>query len=115
MKTFQLFFVFAIACLMTTTSFANNSSDFGPTDKLRKEVALMVSDAKLSENGIAAADVWINFTLDEENQIIILGVDSESEYLETFVKEKLEKQEIRINRLVQNQEYNIKISFASQK
>lgn len=114
MKTFQLFFAIAIACLFTTTSFAN-VSDFGPTDKLRKEVALMVSDAELSENGITSADVWINFTLDESNKIVLLGVDSESEYLETFVKERLEKQEIRINSLVQNQEYNIKISFASEK
>ena len=114
MKAFQLFFAFAIACLFTTNSFAN-ISDFGPTDKLRKEVALMVSDAKLSENGITTADVWINFTLNEKNQIVILDVDSESNYLESFVKERLESQEIRINSLVQNKEYNIKISFASQK
>lgn len=114
MKTFQLFFAIAIACLFTTTSFAN-SNDFGPTDKLRKEVALMVSDAKLSENGISAADVWISFTLDQDNQIVLLDVDTESDYLKNFVQEKLEKQEIRVNRLVQNREYNIKISFASEK
>lgn len=114
MKTFQMFFALAIALSFTVTSFASNP-DFGPTDKLRKEVARLVSDVQLNKNGISAAEVWINFTLDEDNKIVVLGVDTESTYLENFVKEKLEDKTIRINSLVQNKEYNIKISFSSEK
>lgn len=114
MKTFQKFFALAIALSFTATTFAANPA-FGPTEKLRKEVARLVSDAELSENGINTADVWINFTLDENNKIIVLDVDTENSYLENFVKEKLEDKTIRINRLVQNTEYNIKISFATEK
>lgn len=114
MKTFQKFFALAIALSFTAVTFANNPA-YGPTDKLRKEVARLVADVELSKNGISNADVWINFTFDENNKIVVLDVDTENTYLKTFIKEKLNDQKVKVNSLVQNQEYNIKISFASEK
>jgi|GEM_PF-5721415 len=72
-----------LTTLIGTGAFA---SDFDRDSSVKKQIANHMVHPGDGLEGV----VYAHFTVDEEGQILIIGLDSSDEQLETFVKAKLE-------------------------
>ncbi len=116
MKTFRISFVLAFCILATSYAFsAPVSADVSPNSELRKEVAKLIKTPELSKKGIAETHAFINFMVNEDNEIVILNVVSDNDYIKEFVRESLNRKKVEADGLETFTEYNIKIAFRSEK
>ena len=112
MKTFQILVALSLTLFVCTSSFANVNA-LSPTSQLKKEVTKLVQNPELSKNGIKEADVKITFMINRVNEIVVLKVDTQNPYLETFIKEKLDNQKLDID-VPTDTNFNITFSFNSE-
>lgn len=87
MKTFKFFLlVSAVFCLNVVTAFAN---PIKPTDQLREEIVDIIGFSFLDdyEENEYAAEVL--FTVNSEQELIVLSVNSESDEAEDYLRNKL--------------------------
>lgn len=117
MKTFQIsnlsFAIAALFCLLSVSSIKAN--DFGPTDALRKEVARLVQAPELTKYGIEGSKAIINFTLNQDNEMVVLNVIADNTYIEDFIHQRLNNVKVKTKGLDQFMSYNISILFRSEK
>ena len=116
MKTIRLFVVLSFALFISSTLSAYpNDNPLGPNEDLRKEVVKLIQNPELSKNGIQKAEVVISFTVKENGKIELLKVSANNEYIEDFVKERLEDQKVTVDGVAPKANYNLKVSFESEK
>ena len=117
MKTFRYCFVLFACLLASTFTFATADDLPGATvnSELRKEVAKLVEAPALSKNGVAEAMAFINFTVNENYEIVVLNVVSEHEFIKEYITKSLNRQQVKIEGLQPYTEYNIKFEFRSEK
>ncbi|MCB0589213.1 MAG: hypothetical protein KDD06_28255 [Phaeodactylibacter sp.] len=114
MKTFRISFVLAF-CFFAA-SFVSAAPDTAVThSELRKEVAKLIKTPELGKKGIAETYAFIHFTVNENNEIVLLDVVSDSEYIREYITEALNKQKVDAKGLEAFTEYNIRFEFRSEK
>ena len=89
---------------------AKNTTDTSAA-VLRAELMKMIQNPNLRQNGIAEANVQIQFTIGDKGEINIVKIDTESEYLTSFIKEKLDNQRINIEKIRKDKVYFLKVRF----
>ena len=96
-----------------TAVFANNGNDFDPVtyNNVRKEVIKHVQNPDLWENNIREAVVHIRFVIDENHQLVVLDLKGDNQYVEDFVKERLNNRKLNTQNVPFNTPYNLKIVF----
>ncbi|MCB0581181.1 MAG: hypothetical protein KDD10_17955 [Phaeodactylibacter sp.] len=114
MKTFRISFVLSFCLLAASFSFAS-PAEVSPNSELRKEVARLIHAPELSKKGIAETQAFINFTVNEDNQIVVLNVVSDNEYIKEYIRECLNNQKVDASGLQAFAEYNIRVAFRSEK
>ena len=113
MKTlkFSLIGIFIFASMLfTPTSNAKSTVDTSATT-LRTELVKMIQNPNLKENGIVKAEIQLQFTIGEKGEINVLKVNSESEYLNDFVRTKLNNQKINIDNINKEMVYYLVVKF----
>ncbi len=111
----KVFLSFVLFAAFASSIFANPvSSKEVPTQDLRKEVFRLIQNPELSKHGIKAAEVFVQFEVDEKGQINVLEVKSESDYLKTFITKRLNRQTLNIDNVPDGVNYNIKVAFESE-
>ncbi len=115
MKTFRFSFVLVCCLFASSFAFAADSGGLNPQTQLRKEVAKLIHTPELSKNGIAETQAFINFTINEDNEIVVLNVIADNEYIKDYVTRSLNKRKINADGLEAFTEYNIKVAFRSEK
>jgi len=105
------FVLVAAMLLITGSSFANNNpfnEDKSPRS-LSEQIGELLDSNGLTENEEGAtADVI--FMLNDENEIVVLSVDTEgSELLEGFIKSKLNYQEVESGQYKAGKKYSVAV------
>ncbi|MCB0572773.1 MAG: hypothetical protein KDC66_23555 [Phaeodactylibacter sp.] len=114
MKTFR-FFILSFVCLMAGSfAFATPPAVQSNTE-LRREVAKMIQAPELSKHGICEAQVYVCFTVDENNEIVVLDVVADNDYLKEYVAKSLNKQKIDTEGVEAYAKYGLKVAFRSEK
>ncbi len=117
MKTLKsgLFFLLVLAAsLFTVPSYANNIVEVSPSKEVRQQLATLIQNPNLAEHGLSEAELFLKFTINEAGEIQLLSINTESEYLVEFAKEKLHHQKIDYVDVPPNTVYNLRIKFELQ-
>ena len=114
MKTFRISFILALCFFAASFTYATPTYE-APNSELRKEVVKLIKTPELSKKGIAETHAFINFTINEDNEIVVLNIVSDNEYIIGYIKESLDNQKVEAKGLTAFTEYNIKFSFRSEK
>jgi hypothetical protein len=106
----KLFFAFALVTFGMTSAFAS----VYPTnnEEVSKEVQKLLDNPVLQNESPQMAH--ISFLVNNEREIVVLDVDSESAYIEQLVKNRLNYQKIESNATL-NTRYNIDVKFQKSK
>ncbi|GAA3519537.1 hypothetical protein GCM10022393_37190 [Aquimarina addita] len=92
----KLTVVFTIVILATSSLFANGKNPKNSTyEKLRNEIAVLL-DNPLITIETPSTEAFIEFTLNNKNEIVILTVDSEKEGIEAYVKSRLNYKKVNL-------------------
>ncbi|MCB0553076.1 MAG: hypothetical protein KDD02_05945 [Phaeodactylibacter sp.] len=114
MKTFRLSFLLMLCLLAGSATFANNPI-LDNKGELRKAVAKMIQAPELSKFGITETQAFVHFTLNEDNEIIVLEVVADNEYIREYITESLDHRKVNAPGVEAFTEYNIKVSFRTEK
>ncbi|NND32700.1 MAG: hypothetical protein HKN76_08930 [Saprospiraceae bacterium] len=112
MKTVKL-----LSCLLglfvlslSNTAFANDGDDPEEISNLRSKIVKLVDAPALGEYGISKAEVKLKFYINKENEIVVVDSGTNNNYLDSFLKARLNYQQIKGANLKAGI-YNIKITF----
>ncbi len=113
MRTIKLV---AFALIFSLSAIANNSpNEIKKSSKayqeLRTEISSMIQNPNLKENGISNENVLVRFKLNEEKEIEIIKIETDSDYLKRFVNKRLENKDLTVNDLSPNQTYEVTLVF----
>ncbi len=113
MKTFKLSLIgiFLFSTMVFNTNIHAKSTTDTSATTLRAELVKMIQTPNLRENGIAAADVQIQFVISRKGEINIIKVDTEKEYLAEFIRKKLDNQSINIKNIRKDKVYHLQVKF----
>ncbi len=113
MKTskFSLIGIFLFSTMLfSSTSIAKSTVDTSATT-LRTELVKMIQNPNLKEHGIVEAEIQLQFTIGPNGEINVLKVNSKSEYLNDFIRTKLNKQKINIENINKDIVYYLVVKF----
>lgn len=105
--------VLVAAMLLSSASiFANNVTDNDPTKSMSAQITEILSDNAFTEEdtGLRAQ---VRFTLNNESEIVILSVDTESDKFEYFVKSKLNYHIMQENDVEEGKMYTVSVRLKS--
>ena len=106
---------FALFAAFSTAVFAHTGTHgTADTKEVRKEVIRLIQTPELAKNGIKSADVFLQFTLEDDGTINVLNVKTDNEYLKNFITQQLDEQQLDIKSTSATTDYNIKIAFQSE-
>ena len=102
----KLFFAFALVTFGMSTAFVS----VYPTnnEEVSKEVQKLLENPVLQNENTQIAH--ISFLVNNEREIVVLNVDSDSDYIEQLVKNRLNYQKIKANAML-NTRYKIDVKF----
>ena len=99
-----------LALLSLPAAVANGIGD-NPNDQLKKKVVKMIQKVDLSGLETPEAEAFVAFVLNDKNEIVVMSVDTESEFADQLIKSKLNYHEIDIEGVRKNTTYTIKMKF----
>jgi hypothetical protein len=116
MKVFQKSFL----VLLTIASFnfsmlagvTSNEPSTSVSQELRKEITQLVKSPKLDDGDQLEARV--SFIINDDQEIVVLYVDTDEDYIDNFIKRKLNYHRVKTNGVKSNSKYSIKIKFKSE-
>jgi len=106
--------VFLTVALFTGSVMANNGDEPVKSTKgseVRTEIMKMVTPPDINEEQSGTANV--EFLVTVKNEIVILTVDSSNEYLESYVKSKMNYKKLKTKGIRANSKYKLKFTFQS--
>ncbi|MCG8330312.1 MAG: hypothetical protein MI974_21620 [Chitinophagales bacterium] len=114
MKTIRISLFVALCLFIGTQSFANTIDE--NTRTLRKEVARMIDAPDMESYGVSETYVFVNFTISENNEIVVLEVVADNEDLSQFVFQSLNNRKLKASTedMQAGTEYNLKIAFRAE-
>ena len=104
--------IVAAMLLSTGTLLANPTEDREPSVNLSNQISEMLSDnsfSDISKDLIAQ----VRFTLNDEGEIVVLSVETDSDNLERFVKNRLNYKKIKISNAKEGKLYTVPVRIAS--
>ena len=113
MKTFKITLTLVIALFFASTTFAKVPSEL--ERNLRVTVATWLQAPDLQERGIDATTVYLKFTINEKNELVIKEIDTAEEFLIPFILERLQGKKIKKKMDDPETVYNITVSFVAEK
>ncbi|MCR9286731.1 MAG: hypothetical protein NXI23_04990 [Bacteroidetes bacterium] len=116
MRTIKLVAITLIMSVFSTVVFANNAPNIAKKDskvyqQVRTEVTSFIQNPELKEHGITDEDVKVRFKVNNENEIELLNIKAESDYLKSFVQKKMENQNVQVEGIKSNEIYEITFAF----
>ena len=113
MKTLKLSLIGIF--LFSTMLFSQDSNAKSITETsantLRAELIEMIQNPNLREHGITEAEVQLQFTISRKGEIEILKVESDNDYLNAFVRSKIENKRINIKDIREDKVYFLTVKF----
>ncbi len=102
----------AAMLLSTFSIFAKEANANDPAKELKKQVERLLNgfSENASENDQTAT---ILFTVNRENEIVVLSVYTQDYKLEKFVKDRLNYHRINSERVIEGRRYTIPVSIKS--
>ncbi len=100
--------VVAAMLLSTGNVLANNTEGVKPAKSLSSQIATMLSDNNFTE---VKSDLTaqVRFTLNSEGEIVVLSVDTDSDTIERFVKNRLNYKKVELNQVEEGKIYTIPV------
>lgn len=102
---------FFFTALSTNMAFANDGRNIENEEKLRTEVLALMDIDHLQQNSLENETAIVKFMLTKNNEIIVLNVNTKSDYLDDYFKSKLNYKKVIIDGLDKTEIYTIKIRF----
>ncbi|MEM6319813.1 MAG: hypothetical protein AAF960_19225 [Bacteroidota bacterium] len=107
LKNFGLFLL--LFCFSANGLLANN--DYPKVKTLRTEIVSLIEKPDLSVLEGTETDVRLSFLVNEKKEVVVIAADTRSDYLETYLKNKLNYQQIKTDFVQINKIYHIKLLF----
>ena len=106
MRKFSLLFVAAL--LSAGTLFANADKPKKPNNNLAEQIEELLDNNNfiVDYNDLTAK---VKFTVNTDQEIVVLSVDSESELLEQFVKSRLNYQKVQLQEYREGKTYTVPV------
>ncbi len=109
----KLSYVIVAAMLLSTSSILANSTDLlEPNEGISEQITKMLSDNSFSE-GECNSTAQVRFTLNDEGEIVVLSVETDSENLERFVKNRLNYKKIEISNVEEGKLFTVPVRIIS--
>ncbi len=109
----KLSYVIVAAMLLSTGSIlANTTNVLEPNQGISEQISKMLSDNSFSEEECNST-AEVRFTLNDEGEIVVLSVATESEHLERFVKNRLNYKKVKISNVEEGKLYTIPVRIIS--
>ena len=109
MKTFRISLILALSLFVSAQSFAAPIDD--NSKNLRKEIAKMIEAPDLSSFDLSETYVFINFTVNDNNEIVVQNIKADNEEIRLFVYNNLNKRKVNAEGLSTDTNYNLKVAF----
>jgi hypothetical protein len=109
----KLSYVIVAAMLLSTGSILATTTELRePIKGISAQIYEMLSDNSFSE-GEYNSTAQVRFTLNDEGEIVVLSVETESEDLERFVKTRLNYKKIEISNVEEGKLYTVPVRITS--
>lgn len=109
----KLSYVIVAAMLLSTGSILANTTDLlEPNQGISEQIYKMLSDNSFSE-GECNSTAQVRFTLNDEGEIVVLSVETDSENLERFVKNRLNYKKIEISNVEEGKLFTVPVRIVS--
>jgi len=109
----KLSYVIVAAMLLSTSAVLATAPDLRePTTGLSAQISKMLSDNSFSE-GECNSIAQVRFTLNDDGEIVVLSVATESEHLESFVKNRLNYKKVKVSNVEEGKLYTIPVRIVS--
>ncbi|NND16307.1 MAG: hypothetical protein HKN89_08265 [Eudoraea sp.] len=110
MKKFSLFLV--AVCLLTAGSlYANNEPAKDPKKVLSEQIDVLLDKYAFEvEDDITAI---VKFTLNSDQEIVVLIVDTENDSLEAYVKSRLNYQKVELDNFKEGRTYTVPVRITN--
>lgn len=102
--------LFSVSALATEGRKANKET---PKSTICAEIGHLLKDNKIVLEGQDELSAWVSFTVNEEREIVVLTVRTDSEMVERFIKAKLNYQSVGNTGLLPGSTYEVPIRFTS--
>ncbi len=102
--------LFATSALATEGEKAKKES---PKSSICAEIGSLLKDNNLVLNEQDELNAWVSFMVNDEHEIVVLTVRTDSEVVERFVKAKLNYQSVANTGLLPGSTYEVPIRFTS--
>ncbi|MDH3699639.1 MAG: hypothetical protein OEQ81_13330 [Flavobacteriaceae bacterium] len=110
MKKFSLFLV-AVCFLAAGSLYANNDPSSDPIQELNEQIdSLLDNYAFEVEKDITAV---VKFTLNAEQEIVVLSVQTDDDSLETFLKYRLNYQKVELENFKEGRTYTVPVRITN--
>jgi hypothetical protein len=96
--------------ILAVQAFAKENPKDSRTD-LKNKVVKLIDSPDLTDLDGDIFETEIEFIITSRNQLIVLGVTTSEEYLDTYIKEKLNYNKVRLRGVAYMQPYRIKVTF----
>ena len=111
MRKLSLVFVAAML-LVTGNILANDSVKDNPVKKLSTQIGELLENSYLTTDEVSLT-AQVRFTLNNEDEIVVLSVDTENGKLESFIKGRLNYKKVEVAGAIEGKMYTIPIKIAS--
>lgn len=103
----------AAALLFSGSVLAATPSPVNPKEKLTEEIHELLHKNYILVEENQELHAWVRITVNSENEIVVLSVNTESEEIETLVKNRLNYHKLENNALEEGKTYRIPVRFTS--
>lgn len=108
MRKFSLVLV-AAALFISGNLFANDSDNTDPERSLKTQIQQLLKVNKLVVEDSEELTAKVLFTINSEEEIVVISVETDDSYLESFVKGKLNYKKVELNEFVEGRMYRMPI------
>jgi len=104
------FSVVLIAAMLLSVGhvFAKEVTKVDPSKSLSMQISQLLNGSTFIQNEVEQF-AQVRFTLNNEHEIVVLSVESDSKFLEGFIKQRLNYQEVELDTYKEGQLYTISV------
>ena len=106
MRKFSLVLV-AAALFISGNLFANDSDNTDPQRSLKTQIQELLKVNKLVVEDFEELTANVLFTVNSEEEIVVISVETDDSELELFVKSKLNYKKVELNEFVEGRMYRM--------